>query len=225
MKMIFRIVVLLFAFITAAAAQENPSVGFIRIVNAISPGVGKATFLIDGKNLHKDGYALGQTTGGYGVRTGSKTIKVTKEGLEPGTTKVSLGQGETMTVIVFAEKLPNPDPQAPPKWGIKLLRLKQQDVERGYGLSLVSVCKAEEISVKLAVVSKGRVENSFAKRLGINKVDLGAMRGEILVKVGDQVLTTVSPDSPGNYVVIFYENVEEKTEALYFFDPKFVIAG
>lgn len=225
MKTISNIIAALILIAASAAAQDNPPVGFLRIVNAISPGEGKATFLIDSKNLYPDGYALGQTTGGYGVKSGSKTVEIRKEGLESGNIRINLEAGETMTLIAFAERIPAADPTAPPKWKIKLLRLKQQEVERGYGLSMVSLCKEEQTAVELGVMGKGKVEKAVAKRLGITKVDLGAMRGEIMVKVGENILTTVSPDSPGNYVVVLYQNAEGKTEALYYYDPKFVVAG
>lgn len=225
MKTISNIIAAFLLAAACAAAQGKPPVGFLRIVNAISPGTGKAAFLIDKKNLYADGYDLGQTTGGYGVKAGSKTIEVRKEGLETGTTRIDLEAGETMTLIAFAERLPVADPNAPPKWAIKLLRLKQQEVERGYGLSIVSLCKEDETAVELAVTGKGKVQKAAAKRLAISKVDLGSMRGEIMVKVGEKILTTVSPDSPGNYVVILYQNAEGETAALYYFDPKFVVAG
>jgi hypothetical protein len=227
MKTISNILLLLFAACGLAIAQGGgrPEVGFIRIVNAISPGTGNASFLVDGRDLYKDGYALGQTTGGYGVKAGNIEIEVRKEGVASGNTRVSLGTGETMTVIAFAERVPPKNADDPPKWAIKLLRLKQQDVERGYGLSLVSVCKPEEIAVNLTVEGRERVEKAIATRLKISKVELGAKRGEILVALGDKTIANVSPDSPGNYVVILYENAEGGIEALSYYDPRFVIAG
>lgn len=56
-------------------------------------------------------------------------------------------------------------------------------------------------------------------------MNLGGARGEVLVKIGDEILTVVSPDGPGNYVVLPYQDPDGKTKALSFFDPKFVIAG
>jgi hypothetical protein len=204
---------------------QRPEIGFVRIVNAVSPGTGNASFLIDGRSLYADGYALGQTTGGYGVKAGSIDIEVRKTGVEPGSTRVSLGIGETMTVIAFAERLPAKKPDDPPKWGIKLLRLKQQEVERGYGVSLISVCKPEEIPLKLTVEGREAPVRAFAKRLAISKVELGGKRGEIMVSHEERVLANISPDSPGNYVVILYENAEGIIEALSYYDPKFVVAG
>lgn len=227
MKTISNILFLLLASCGLSLAQGRaiPEVGFIRIVNAISPGTGNASFLVDGRDLYKDGYALGQTTGGYGVKAGNLEIEVRKEGVASGNTRISLGTGETMTVIAFAERVPPKNEDDPPKWVIKLLRLKQQDVERGYGLSLISVCKPEETAVNLTVEGRERVEKAIARRLQISKVELGTKRGEILVALGDKTIANISPDSPGNYVVILYENAEGQIEALSYYDPRFVIAG
>jgi hypothetical protein len=224
MKTIFKSLILL-GMLCVPLLGQRPEIGFVRIVNAVSPGTGNAAFLIDGRSLYADGYALGQTTGGYGVKAGSIDIEVRKTGVEPGSTRISLGIGETLTVIAFAERLPAKKPDDPPKWGVKLLRLKQQEVERGYGVSLISVCKPEEIPLKLTVEGRDAPVRAFAKRLAISKVEMGGKRGEIMVSHEDRVLANISPDSPGNYVVILYENAEGIIEALSYYDPKFVIAG
>jgi hypothetical protein len=224
MKTIFKCIILSVACAAPLLAQK-PEIGFVRIVNAVSPGIGKAMFLVDGRSLYADGYALGQTTGGYGIKSGNVEIEVRKEGVEKGNTRISLATGETMTVIAFAERLPAKKPDDPPKWAIKLLRLKQQDVERGYGVSMVSVCKQEEVAVDLTVEGREEPVRNFAKRLTISKVDLGGKRGEIMVTKDDRTLTNISPDSPGNYVVILYDSADGKIEALSYYDPKFVIAG
>lgn len=225
MKAISRILLYLFSLLSLSLSQEIPPVGFLRVVNAVSPGLGKADIVLDGRSLFADGYDIGQTTGGYGVKSGTRSVEVRKDGLVSGTTRVDIAKGETLTLIAFAEKDPKVEGDEKPKWRIKLLRLKQQNVEKGFGLSVVSVLRNSETNVELFVEGRNKTEQVTAKRLSITKVDLGRMRGEVLVKVGGQVLTTVSPDSPGNYVVILYENADEKIEALNYFDPKFVIAG
>ncbi len=92
-------------------------------------------------------------------------------------------------------------------------------------MSIVSVCKEDSIKVEAAVQGKGSVEQVFAKRLGITVVDLGRSRGEVVVKVGKGIATTVSPEDPGNYVVILYDAPDGTVKAMSFYDPKFVIAG
>jgi hypothetical protein len=213
------------AGITLAQGGARPEVGFVRIVNAVAPGTGKAAFLINGRNLYPDGYELGQTTGGYGVKAGSLNIEVRKDGLESGRTNVRLAAGETVTVIAFAERVEPKKEGDPPQWVIKLLRLKQQDVERGYGVSLVSVCREVQTAVELVVEGRERPERAFAKRLNITTLELGRMRSEITLRTGGRVIGNISPDSPGNYVAILYENADGQVESISFYDPKFVIAG
>ena len=207
------------------AQQESPKFGFVRIVNAVCHGVGNAKFSLDGEDIYPTGYKLGQTSGGLSMKQGSHSITVSKEGVEKGTAKIDLVTGETTTVIAFAELVPARKKDDPPVWTIKLLRLKQREVEKGYGLTLVSVAKEPETNVQLAIQGKGAIEKSIVNRLGVTNVNLGEARGEVFVKVGDRILTTVSPDTPGNYVVVIYEGEDGKATAIYFYDPKFVIAG
>lgn len=218
-------VFLVFVSLACFVLAEPPEVGFVRIVNAVAPGTGSASFLIDGRNLYADGYKLGQDTGGYGVKAGGIEIKVVKEGVKTGSTRLQLGVGETMTIIAFAERVTEADEEDPPRWEIKLLRLKQQDAERGYGLSFVSVCKSEDTGVDVTIEGRKTPHRVFARRLGITKLEIGGRQAEVAVAIADRKLTHISTDSPGNYVVILYEDAEGVVEAISFYDPKFVIAG
>jgi hypothetical protein len=213
------------AFSTAIAQEGPPQVGFVRIVNAVAQGEGKAAILIDGEDIFPKGYDLGQRTGGFGLKAGIHTITIRKNGVEPGTTKITLQTGETLTLIGFGEKAPAKKEGAPPVWVTKILRLKQSDPERGFRMTLISVCDKEEVAIKAAAQGKGAIESACVKRLTTTSVDLGRNRGEVLVKAGEEMVTTVSPEDPGNYVVVLYQDPEGKIRALSFFDPKFVIAG
>lgn len=230
MKTIFKLVALVsgigsLLISNASSQQETPRFGFVRIVNAINQGQGNAKFSVDGEDIFPKGYQLGETSGGMSLKQGSHSISVSKEGLEKGTTKLDLVTNETTTLIAFAEQQPAPKEGDPPVWAIKLLRLKQREVEKGYGLTLVSVAKEPETKLQLAIQGKGAVEKCSVTRLGITYVNLGESRGEVFVKIADKIVTTVSPDTPGNYVVVVYDAGDGKTAAIYFFDPKFVIAG
>lgn len=225
MKTISNILAACLLLIPAALAQPVPEMGFIRIVNAIAPGTGNATFLIDEKDLHAKGYALGQTTGGYPVARGAKTIEVRKDGVGTGSTRVDLAAGETLTVIAFAERAPEPKPGAPPRWIVKLLRLKQQNHERGYGLSIVPVAAAAEIALDLRTPGKAGSRKLSAERLRISKVDLGRKRADLEITAEGVAVTTVSPDSRGNYVVILFDKPGGGLGAVSYYDPKFVVAG
>ena len=92
-------------------------------------------------------------------------------------------------------------------------------------MTLVSVCEKDEVMIQAAVQGKGTIEKAYVKRLATTSVDLGQSRGEVLVKAGDEIVTTISPEDPGNYVVLLYQDAEGTVRALSFFDPKFVIAG
>lgn len=207
------------------AQQKQSEVGFIRIVHAVAPGQGKVNILIDGEDIFPKGYDLGQRTGGFGMKAGVHMITLKKEGVEPGTTRVTLKNGETLTLIGFAEKIPGKNDGDPPAWKTRILRLKQCDPERGFRMTLVSVCDQDEVTVKAAVQVKKGIEVASVRRLTTTLIDLGRSRGEVLVKAGDEVVNTVSTDDPGNYVVVLYQDSDGRIKALSFYDPKFVIAG
>lgn len=230
MKTIFNILPAAMSLVMCAAssvfAQEGQSdVGFVRIVHALAQGVGKANVLIDGEDIFPKGYDLGQRTGGFGLKAGAHSITIRKNGVESGTTKITLMAGETLTLIVFAENVPARKEGDPPTWTTRILRLKQSDPERGYRMTLISVCDQDEVMIHAAAQGKQTVETAHVKRRATTTVDLGRSRGEVLVKAGDSIVTTLSPEDPGNYVVVLYQDSCGKIRALSFFDPRFVIAG
>ncbi len=209
----------------ARAQQEPPGVGFVRIVNAVAPGEGKANIIIDGEDIFPKGYNLGQKTGGFGLTAGPHTISFRKSGVESGTTKITLSKGETLTLIGFAEKVAAEKPDDPPVWRTKLLHLKQSEPEHGYGLALVSLCPQDEIKVQTEVQGRPKPEMVYAKRLVVTRMNLGKSKKEVLLKAGGETVARVLPEDPGNYVVLLYEDAAGKVKALSFYDPKFVVAG
>lgn len=225
MKAISNMLLLFMAACGLAFAEEKSCSGFLRIINAVAQGSGKAAFAIDGRDVYADGYTLGQTTGEYGVRTGGHVITVRKAGVETGHTSIQLKDGETVTLVAYAEQLPPKELSDPPKWALRLLRMRQQDESKGFALTLVSVCKAEETVVNLLSADSGAVEKAFLKRLAIIKRDLERKRGEVFIRMGDRVLTSILPESPGNNVVIFYEDREGRIEVLSYYDPKLLAEG
>lgn len=209
----------------ADAQDEKIEVGFLRIVNAVAPGDGNANILVDGKDLYPKGYKLGQKTGGFGVKAGQHTISIQKTGVETGTTKVTLGNGETLSMIGFAEKIPPVKEGDPVKWKTRILLLKQSDPESGYRLALVPLSNQEELKVEVQTLGKPQSDIVYAKRLAVTSVNLGKSKPEVNVKVGGESVASIAPEDPGNYVVVFYEDETGKVKALSFYDPKFVIAG
>jgi hypothetical protein len=229
MKMISKIfaaTLCMFGVISSASGKAtSPEVGILRIINAIAPGNGTTRVLIDGEELFSKGYELGQRSGGIGLAAGPHTVTLQKNGVESGTTKIELKSGETLSLIGFAEKIPATDDHAPQRWTTKILRLKQSDPERGFRMTLLSVCDLDEVKVDAIIPGKSDIPTAHVKRLATAAIDLGSTRSEAMVKVGGEVITTISPDEPGNHVVVLYQDAEGKIRALTFFDPKFVIAG
>lgn len=229
MKMISKIfaaTLCMFGVISSASGKAtSPEVGFLRIINAIAPGDGTTRVLIDGEELFPKGYQLGQRSGGIGLAAGPHTVTLQKNGVESGTTKIDLKSGETLSLIGFAEKIPATDDHAPQRWTTKILRLKQSDPERGFRMTLLSVCDLDEVKVDAIILGKSDITTAHVKRLATAAIDLGSTRNEAMVKVGGEVITTISPDEPGNHVVVLYQDADGKIRALTFFDPRFVIAG
>jgi hypothetical protein len=92
-------------------------------------------------------------------------------------------------------------------------------------MTLLSVCDLDEVKVDAIIPGKKDITTAYVKRLSTAAIDLGSTRNEVMVKVGGEIISTVSPDEPGNHVVVIYQDAEGKIRALTFFDPKFVIAG
>lgn len=229
MKMISKILaatLCIFGVIASASGKAtSPEVGFLRIINAIAPGDGTTRVLIDGEELFPKGYQLGQRSGGIGLAAGPHSVTLQKNGVESGTTKIDLKSGETLSLIGFAEKIPATDDHTPQRWTTKILRLKQSDPEHGFRMTLLSVCDLDEVKVDAIIPGKKDIPTAHVKRLATAAIDLGSTRNEAMVKVGSEVITTISPDEPGNHVVVLYQDADGKIRALTFFDPKFVIAG
>ena len=211
----------------SAPAQDIPKdLAFVRIVNAVAPGEGRVNVQIDGEDIFPKGYTLGQRTGGLGLKAGAHTISIKKTGVESGNTKITLNTGETLTLIGFAEKVPPKKEGDPPVWVGKILRLKQSDPERGFRMTLISLCEEDEVKIQAVVEGRKTPETAYVKRLATTsrRSRPDACRSG-WSRWRANVVTNVSTDDPGNYVVVLYQDADGKIKALSFFDPKFVIAG
>lgn len=208
------------------AAEEAPKIGFLRLVNAVSPGSGNLHLEVDGKDLFPKGYQLGQRSGGIGLPAGTRKVRITRDGVEAGETTCTLAVGETLSLIAFAEKLPA-EKDVPPRWAIKILRLKQREVARGYRLTVISVAaEAETLFATNRDGAKARTPGSV-KRLMTTSIELGQQAGDVglYLRDSEQPLSYFRPDAAGNYVVVLYEDAGGGIKAVSFHDPKFVIAG
>lgn len=223
-----RLACLFFTLLPALALAQGgrPQVGFIRLVNAVGPGTGNTKLLIDGENMYPKGYKLGQRTGGIGLEAGSKKITVSKEGVEEGSTTLNVEAGETISLVAFAEKIPA-DKDKPERWGVKILRLKQRAQEKGFRMTVLSVCRNPEVLFETSIQGKEKPEGASVKRMMTATIDLGNAGGDVTVRLRNpqKILTSFRPDDPGNYVLVIYDGADGEVQSLYFYDPKFVIAG
>lgn len=224
MKTISNILIAL-ACLACAVCAQTPEAAFLRIVHAVARGNGNARFLLDGRDLYPQGYRLGQDTGGYGVPAGEHRISVRKDGLGTGTTRIRLKPGQTLTLIAFAERLPAENAEATPQWKIRFLRLEPKDVGDGYGLSVVSVCPSEETGLRLITDGRKDTRSVNARRLAITPVDLGKRPTEVGLHMGERKIAHISSSTPGNHVVVVYENQDGMVEAVSFHDLRFLVAG
>lgn len=213
---------------STALAQDPAQMAFIRYINAIQAGEGKAKLILDGADVFPKGYDLGQFTGAHALKAGSHSMEIRKTGIESGSTKLDLKAGETLSLISFAEKVPpkKGEEDKPPVWQARILKLKQSEPqEKGFQMTIVSVSEKEEIKCEVHSAEKKEPMRAFAKRLSTTSVKLGVGSGDSFLKVNGEELTSLSPDAKGNYVVIIYDTTDGKLAAISFFDPKFVIAG
>lgn len=207
-------------------SSDGEQVGFIRIVHAVAFGTGKLSVRLDGQDLYPKGYDIGQATGGIGLRAGAHELVLERAGIERGKLRLDVIAGETVTLIGFAEKIEPAEQDAPePRWRIRLLRLKQGSPQSGYQVTMVSVCPEPEVVVEHQLAGEERWEVASVRRHRITTIGLGRSRAEAYLRDGRGVLTTISPDSPGNYVVVLFRDEQGNLRGLSFYDPKFVIAG
>ena len=209
-----------------AQEEDQPKVGFIRLVNAVGAGTGNIHLKIDGVDRYPTGYKLGERTGGVGLPAGSKKIAISKNGVEEGSTTFTVNPGETTSMIAFSEKVPA-EKDKPEHWVIKILRLKQRDVENGYRLTVLSMCDEPETIFSYQREADPEKTMSSVKRLMTTTIELGRSAGDVSLFARDKetLLSFFRSDIKGNYVVMFYNDAEGAVKAIFFYDPKFVVAG
>lgn len=219
-------VVSLSIFATPVHAQNDlPEVGFVRIIDGIAPGTGLTHLMIDGEDIFPKGYQLGQSTGGLGIKAGPHRVTFQKAGVKTGTTQFTLLKGETISLIGFAEQELAEDQMAPPRWKTKILKLKQSDPTSGYQIELISLCPQDELRIQTETQGENKIKSIVAKRMIVTRITLGKSKVETLMKLNREILTVISPEEPGTYVVVLYQDETGKVKAISFHDPKFTLAG
>ena len=228
MKVIFKkcvVGLLAFTAVVQIHAQDEDPVkkcGFVRFVHAVAPGTGPLFCEVDGSNIRPDGYEFGDVTGGVAYKPGAHEVKIRREGVKEGTTRINVALNETTILIPFAERVPATD-EEPAHWEIRILRLKQLEPLSERGATFVSVSQQPEIKVEMRDM-KGKWDAAYVKRLSIAQLPIAFPRGYVPLRIGEQPLESIPISDNGNYVVLLYDDPEGKTKALNFRDYKYLSA-
>ncbi len=202
--------------------SASGSVGFVRLLHAVSAGTGKLEFLIDGKSVRPDGYQLGNLTGGIALKPASYKLVFRREGVTEGMTKVSVKANDTTILIPFAEHIPATD-KKPERWDIRILRLKQHESDDKRTASFVSVSREPELKVEMRQID-GVWEAVFVERLKVARADIKQARGYLSVRCMGRELSSVSVGAAGNFVSVLYEDEKGELRSKTFQDYKYLSA-
>lgn len=201
-------------------AAEKP--GFVRLVNAVAQGRDKLQLSIDGEMMNPDGYRLGDVTGGIGLKPGSHQITLKRPGVDEGNTRIHLDAASTVTLIPFAEWVPATE-DMPGRWALRILRLKQMEPETKRSATFVSVSQVPEHEVEISAPD-GTWTKVFVKRLAIATTPIHYPEGYVPLRCKSGKLPSIPVGSPGNYVVVLYDDAAGNLQALNLQDYKYLSA-
>jgi hypothetical protein len=204
------------------AQEPDEKFGFIRLVNAVAPGEGKLTLLLDGSDLYPSGYHLGDATGGMGVPVGRCKVVVRRDGTTEGTTNIDVEEGRTTTIIPFAERIPATDDE-PEHWQIRILRLKQKSESKRREATFISVAREEEIPVEMRDPD-GTWKKYQVKRFDTTVAPMNYPEGYVPLRMKGRELPSIPVLDIGNYVVVLYNDPKGELQALNFRDFHHVTA-
>jgi len=208
--------------IQAQDKEEAPKAGFVRLVNAVGPGTGPLQLIIDGRDVNPKGYKLGDVTGGIGLKPGTHELVLRREGTEEGKTKVNVVNDDTTIIIPFAERIPASD-EKPAYWALRVLRLKQKEIEKGRSATFVSVSAQPELQIELRE-PEGSWTKAFVKRLATAQLPLNYPEGYAPLRTKQGEISSIPIGSEGNYVVVLYDDENSKVQAVNFKDLKYLSA-
>ncbi len=194
--------------------------GFIRLMNAVAVGSGKLEFLINDKTVRETGYELGDVTGGIPRHPASYRVRIQREGVEAGETTVHLEKDRTLTIIPFAELVPE-GPQKKLIWKIRILRLSQHESITEKTVTFVNLTRVPDLEV--GIRQKDEAWSSLSvKRLGLERTHVQQSTGYVPIKAGSHHLQPLSVGSSGNFVVVVFEDESGGISSRNFQDFKYL---
>lgn len=218
-KMLRLLIPVLPCLSASTIADERPSLGYIRLVNAVAAGDGVVRLSIDGVDPNPSGYRLGDITGGIGLTPGKHRIQIEREGVETGKTTIRLAKDETLTLIPFTEILP-PTEERPQRAAIRILRLNPGPPVAKRDAIFISVCQQPEVRVDLGA-ENGWTETRI-RRLVTERLPVTESHGYVPLRVQGKELPAMEVSTPGTYVVLLYEDPAGKVLTLNFPDLRYL---
>lgn len=202
----------------ASAAAETPPArdAFLRIANAVALGTGPLVVEIDGQSQKPAGYKPGAVTGAISVTPGGHGVKFSCPGLESGATRLTAAPGETLTLIAYVEPVPAKE-TAPPRWQIKILRLRQQAPPSARQAVFANVSARPELIVETRAPA-GAWTAVSVKRLAIARAPIQQTRGYVPLRTAAGPLASIPVAARGNYVIILSDGPDGATRSLSFHD-------
>jgi len=106
---------------------------------------------------------------------------------------------------------------------MRVLRLKQLEPQSERSATFVSVSQNPELKVEMRDPD-GKWTAAYVKRLSIAQLPIRYPQGYVPIKTGEVELASIPVADVGNYVVLLYDDPDDKTKALNFRDYKFLSA-
>ena len=163
---------------------QAPKVGFVRLVNLVAGAEeGPTNFSLDGQDLYKPGYKLGQKTGGMGFKAATYELRVTKPGCKMGSRSIKVEDKQTQTFVAYSVPVRD-DLGEVIGWEIKIASLRQKTPERGYMVTLISLCEAEELPVTIVAEGTPKPIREVVPKKRAHTVKAGQPQGGVRVSRG-----------------------------------------
>ena len=217
---------LLFSSSYASAQGEVPdNMGFVRFMNLVDAGEGNTWLKINGKEIWKPGYRLGQLTGALPYEGGKLKLNISKKGCLAAERELEVEAGKAQTLVSYAEEVFDEEGESL-GWQIKVARLHQHTPQSGLVVTFVSFCKEKAIDLEIMEAMSQKTFNQTVTKLKSTRLTLvESGRVRATVKCGGKYIGTIKVDEAGNYVAMIYEGDDGKRKLKTFYDPNFMISG
>ena len=180
-------------------SPTTPSYAGLRLVHAAGT-TNRVQFLMNGRNISRDGLLPGYAGGVAGFPTG-KSMFTAKSGEEPASPPlpVELTSGLNVAVVAFLETIPQKDRQpGKPEKKLAIIAIPQEPIPEGksrFRLLMLGepsceiLCNEQKLSLET-----GKIQ------------EVGGSARSIILRDGAKLITECQPVKPGDHVIIVYRD-------------------